>query len=234
MSEKNYLIIGGSQGIGLGIVRRLTEAGGHVTVVSRTAGELTSLPLVEHIQLDVLTDEIPADRLPQSIDGMAYCPGSINLGPLRGIKAEQMRNDYELNVIGAIKCIQSALGGLKAASSSSIVLFSTVAVGQGLAMHASVAAAKGAVEGLSKALAAELAPKIRVNCLAPSLTDTPLAAKFLSTEQKRAAMDARHPLKRVGTVDDVAGIATYLLSEESSWITGQVIGVDGGMSTLRT
>ena len=233
MSQKNYVVIGGSHGIGLGLVKRLVSDKDTVTVVSRTADGLSDLPGVVHVQADVTKDEISANRLPDSIDGLAYCPGSINLGPIRGLRPESMIKDYELNVVGAVKCLQASLPAMKAAGSSSMVMFSTVAVSQGLPMHASVAAAKGAVEGLTRSLAAELAPNIRVNCVAPSLTDTPLAERLLSSDQKRAAMAERHPLKRIGDVDDIASIAEFLLSEASGWITGQVIGVDGGMSTVR-
>jgi NAD(P)-dependent dehydrogenase (short-subunit alcohol dehydrogenase family) len=180
-----------------------------------------------------MVDEVPTGVLPSAIDGMAYCPGSINLGPLRGVKHESMLSDYQLNVIGAVKCVQAALGPLKAAPSSSIVFFSTVAVQQGLPMHASVAAAKGALEGLTRSMAAELAPKIRVNCIAPSLTDTPLASKLLSSDEKRAAMGKRHPLGRVGTAEDIAAMAEFLIGDQSPWISGQIMAVDGGMSSLR-
>lgn len=233
MSQKNYVVIGGSHGIGLGIVQRLASSVDSITVVSRTPGGLSEVPNVVHVQADVTKDQISANQLPDSIDGLAYCPGSINLGPIRGLKPESLVGDYELNVVGAVRCLQASLPAMKAAASSSMVMFSTVAVSQGLPMHASVAAAKGAVEGLTRSLAAELAPNIRVNCIAPSLTDTPLAERLLSSDQKRAAMAERHPLKRVGTVDDIASLAEFLLTDGSSWITAQVIGVDGGMSTVR-
>jgi NAD(P)-dependent dehydrogenase (short-subunit alcohol dehydrogenase family) len=233
MSQKSYVVIGGSHGIGLAIVRRLVSRGTAVTVVSRTVGHLSDIPGVVHLQMDVTNDEIDTDRLPESIDGLVYCPGSLNLGPIRGLKPEAMMRDYQLNVVGAVKCLQASLPAMKAASLSSMLMFSTVAVTQGLPMHASIAAAKGAVEGLTRSLAAELAPNIRVNCIAPSLTDTPLAERLLSSDQKRAAMAERHPLRRIGHVDDIASIAEFLLSESSGWITGQVIGVDGGMSTVR-
>jgi 3-oxoacyl-[acyl-carrier protein] reductase len=233
MDSKNILVVGGSHGIGLGIVQRFLAIGADVTVVSRTGDALASLPAVEHVALDVTSDDIDTSRLPDRIDGLAYCPGSINLGPIRGLKASAMLEDFELNVVGAVKCLQAALPAMKAAERSSMVMFSTVAVSQGLPMHSSVAAAKGAVEGLTRSLAAELAPKIRVNCIAPSLTDTPLAERLLSTDQKRDAMAQRHPLKRIGQVEDIASIAEFLLSDHSGWITGQVIGVDGGMSAIR-
>ncbi len=233
MSEKNYVVVGGSHGIGRGLVQRLAAGGANVTVVSRTVDEQSSADGVTAIAADVTQDEISRDQLPDSIDGFAYCPGSINLLPLRGLTEETMVADFQLNAVGAVKCLQACLPAMKKAGASSMVLFSTVAVSQGLPMHASVAAAKGAVEGLTRSLAAELAPKIRVNCIAPSLTDTPLAEKLLSSDQKRSAMEDRHPLKRIGSIDDIASIAHFLLSENSGWITGQVIGVDGGLSTLR-
>lgn len=234
MDEKsNYVIVGGSHGIGLGIVKRLAASGAKVTVLSRTNDQLAGLPGVNHIAFDVTESEIGAEHLPERIDGLAYCPGSINLGPLRGVKPESMVADFQLNVVGAVRVVQAALKGMKAADHSSVVMFSTVAVQQGLAMHACVAAAKGAVEGLSRSLAAELAPRIRVNCIAPSLTDTPLASRLLSSDEKRAALGKKHPLGRVGTIDDIAAMATFLLSDQSAWMTGQVLSVDGGMSSLR-
>lgn len=233
MSEQAYVVVGGSHGIGLEIVKRLVSSGATVTVLSRTTGELAPLDGVTHVALDVTSDEINSEILPDRINGLAYCPGSISLGPLRGITAEGLIDDFQLNAVGAVKALQAALPGMKAAEASSMVMFSTVAVGQGLPMHASVAAAKGAVEGLTRSLAAELTPKIRVNCIAPSLTDTPLAERLLSNEPRRAAMADRHPLKRFGEVDDVASVAEFLLSDNAGWITGQVVGVDGGISTLR-
>lgn len=233
MSQNNYVVIGGSKGIGLGITERLLARGGDVTVVSRSADKLPKNPNLHHLVADVTQDTLNAADLPDTIHGLAYCPGSINLGPLRGLKPDAMTSDYRLNVVGAVTCLQASLAAMKAAGNSSMVTFSTVAVCQGLPMHASVAAAKGAVEGLTRSLAAELAPKIRVNCVAPSLTDTPLAERLLASEQKRAAMAERHPLKRIGTVDDIAAIAEFLLTDASAWITGQIIGVDGGMSSVR-
>ena len=232
MNDKSFLIVGGSQGIGFGIVERLVARGAGVTVLSRTGDALANLPTVQHVALDVTADEIDPANLPERIDGFAYCPGSINLGPIRRLDPAAMLADFQLNVVGAVKCLQAAMPAMKAAENSSVLMFSTVAVSQGHAMHASVAAAKGAVEGLTRSLAAELAPKIRVNCIAPSLTDTPLAERLLSSDQKREAMAQRHPLKKIGQVDDIAAIAEFLLSDQSGWITGQVIGVDGGMSAI--
>jgi len=233
MSNKTYLIAGGSSGIGLALVKKLTAAGHHVTVISRTGGNLAGLPNVTHLQKDLLTDDISDSELPDALDGAAYCPGSINLKPFRSLKPDAFLEDFNINLLGAVKVLQAAHKALKKAGHPSVVLFSTVAVGQGMPFHASVAAAKGAVEGLARSLAAEWAPNIRVNCIAPSLTDTPLAARLLSSDEKKEAAGTRHPLKRVGTAEEIASFAHFLLSQESGWMSGQVIGLDGGMSTLR-
>lgn len=178
MSEWDFLVVGGSHGIGQGIVRRLIGSGAKVTMISRTIEPSDCVPGLTHIEADVTHDPIDPGRLPSRIAGMAYCPGSINLGSIRQLKPDAMVQDFQLNVVGAIKCLQAALPAMKTAGDSSLVLFSTVAVSQGLPMHASVAAAKGAIEGLTRSLAAELAPGIRVNCIAPALTATPLSIDF--------------------------------------------------------
>ncbi|MDQ2864504.1 MAG: SDR family oxidoreductase, partial [Bacteroidota bacterium] len=178
-------------------------------------------------------ENLSLDFLPDELAGLVYCPGSINLRPFERIKPADFETDYKLQVIGAIKLIQLALPRLKKSGNASIVLFSTVAVQTGLPFHTQVAASKGAIEGLTKALAAELAPVIRVNCIAPSLIDTPLAAFLLNNEQKQEANALRHPLKRIGTTEDIANMAAFLLSQKSSWITGQILHVDGGMSSLK-
>jgi NAD(P)-dependent dehydrogenase (short-subunit alcohol dehydrogenase family) len=162
-----------------------------------------------------------------------YCPGTINLKPFHRLKEEDFLHDFKVNHLGAVKVIQQALKALKKSENASIVLFSTVAVQTGLTFHSSVASAKGAIEGLARALAAELTPSIRVNVVAPSLTDTPLADRLLSSDDKKKANAERHPLKSLGTADDMANAAKFLLTEESRWMTGQVISVDGGMGSLR-
>ena len=227
---KNLLLIGGSYGIGLELAKELhTE--NSVFVASRTNENLSNLK-VTHIPFDATTDTLDSSKLPAVIDGLVYCPGSINLRPFRGLKLETFESDMQLNFFSMIKVIQSVLPQLTASEQSSIVLFSTVAVKMGMPFHTSVAASKGAIEGFAKALAAEYAPKIRVNVIAPSLTDTPLAEKFLSNEEKREKSAQRHPLKRVGTTEDIAQMARFLLTEKSSWISGQIFHVDGGISSL--
>ncbi len=233
MGDKHFLVVGGSSGIGFEMVKLLREKGHAVTVLSRSEKELSSLSGVKHVQVDVVKDEIDAGMLPDAIHGIAYCPGSINLKQFRSLKPDDFREDFEINVIGAVKVLTAARVALKKAGHAGIVLFSTVAVFQGMPFHASVAAAKGAIEGLMKALAAEWAPKIRVNCIAPSLTDTPMAHHLISKPERRDASDKRHPLRRIGKPEEIAGLAAYLLSEEAAWITGQVFGIDGGLSTLR-
>ena len=227
---KNILLIGGSYGIGLSISKVL-EKNNTVFVASRTIGDLANLN-VTHIPFDVETDFLDVSKLPAVIDGLVYCPGSINLRPFRGLKIETFESDMQINFFSMVKVIQSVLPQLSASNQSSIVLFSSVAASMGMPFHTSVAAAKGAIEGFAKALAAEYAPKIRVNVIAPSLTNTPLADKFLNNETKQEKSAERHPLKRFGQPEDLAQMASFLLSNNSSWISGQIMHVDGGMSTL--
>lgn len=228
--NKTYLLIGGSYGIGYELARSLSEAGNAVNVFSRTPGEVAGLAGVTHTQFDALTDELAIEG---PIDGLAYLPGTIDLKPFHRFTDADLLRDLEVNYIGAARAIRRVLPNLKEAGSASIVLFSTVAVQTGMPFHASIAGAKGAVEGLTRALAAEFAPKIQVNCVAPSLTDTPLAQKLLNTEQKKETAGERHPLRRHGTAKDIAEAAAFLLSDNSSWITGQVLHVDGGIGHLK-
>lgn len=227
---KNILLIGGSYGIGLAIANAL-EKDNAIFVASRTADGLIGLN-VTHIPFDASTDTLDISKLPVVIDGLVYCPGSINLRPFKGLKIDTFESDLKINFLDMIKIIQTVLPQLTASNQSSVVLFSSVAASMGMPFHTSVAAAKGAVEGFAKALAAEYAPKIRVNVIAPSLTNTPLADKFLNNESKQEKSAERHPLKRFGQPEDLAQMATFLLSEKSSWMSGQILHVDGGMSTL--
>lgn len=227
---KNILLIGGSYGIGLAIAKEL-ENKNNIFVASRTYEAINSLN-VTHIPFDVTTDILDVSKLPAVIDGLVYCPGSINLRPFRGLKMETFESDMQINFFNMVKVVQQILPQLTASNQASIVLFSSVAASMGMPFHTSVAAAKGAIEGFAKALAAEYAPKIRVNVIAPSLTNTPLADKFLNNETKQEKSAERHPLKRFGQPEDLAKMAAFLLSENTSWISGQVLHVDGGMSTL--
>ena len=230
---KNYLIIGGSGGIGMALAKQLAQSGNNVIATYNKNEPVHADSNIRFHQLNVLDEIVDVDFLPDDLSGIAYCPGCINLRPFERIKPADFESDYKLQVIGVIKIIQAVLPKLKKAENASIVLFSTVAVQSGFPFHTQVAASKGAIEGLTKALAAEYAPKIRVNCIAPSLTDTPLAANLLNSDQKKEANAARHPLKRIGTAEDIAHIAAFLLSEKASWITGQIMHVDGGMSSLK-
>jgi len=229
--KRQFVIIGGTRGIGLALVQELLSTENDVIVYARNRDGLPEE--VTHIAFDATTDEFPKDTLPEEIHGLAYCPGSITLKPFRSLKLATFEEDFNINVLGAVKSIKAVLTKLKKSKAGSIVLFSTVAVAQGMPFHASIATAKAAVEGLTRSLAAELAPVVRVNCIAPSLTDTDLAGNLLSTPEKREASDQRHPLRRTGTPEDIAKMAAFLLSDNSSWISGQIIGVDGGMSALR-
>lgn len=235
MEDNSFVVVGGSSGIGLEITRRLAKKGHSVMAISRSADSLVDLGGVTHLLLDITTDPIEADTLPKKIHGLAYCPGTIRLRPFHRLKEADFATDWRINLMGAVNAIQACLPAMKRAGPpASIVLFSTVAVGTGMPFHASIASAKGAVEGLTRSLAAEFAPKIRVNAIAPSLTDTTLAQPLLSDDGKRAAAAERHPLKRFGNVSDIASAATFLLDDQSTWITGQVIAVDGGMGAVRT
>ena len=226
-----YLIIGASSGIGKTLAE-LMAAEGHEVFATYFKTEINSDSI--HFQyLDVTANEIKLDHLPEVLDGVVYCPGSINLLPFHRFKPEDFVKDYQLQVVGAVKVIQGILPRLRKSEQAAIVLFSTVAVQSGFNFHAQVAASKGAIEGLTRSLAAEFAPQIRVNAIAPSLTQTPLSEKMLNTEQKMEANANRHPLKRFGQTHDIAQMAAFLLSDKSSWVTGQILHVDGGMSSIK-
>lgn len=228
---KTYLVVGGTSGIGLEMTKMLCRDDS-VIVISRQNKNLDGLQNVRFLSADVTNaSELP--EISESIHGIAYCPGTINLKPLRGLKPEDFRNDFEINLLGAVNVIGKYLNNLKSADASSVVFFSTVAVQTGMPYHASIASAKGAVEGLTRSLAAELAPGVRVNCIAPSITNTPLAEKLLNSETKLNSSEERHPLKKIGNAHEIAELGTFLLSEKSSFITGQIIKADGGLSSLR-
>ena len=229
--KKNILIIGGTSGIGAALAQQLQEEA-QLYLASRNA---TEAPVnAEKINFDTSTEILPIEVLPEHLDGFIYCPGSIQLRPFKGLKPDAFRADFELNVMGAIQCLQQVLPLLQKAPQASVVFFSTVAVQTGMPFHASVASAKGALEGLTRTLAAEWAPKIRVNAIAPSLVNTPLADKFLNNETKQARAAERHPLQRVGTPEEIAALAAFLINDNSAWMTGQIVTVDGGIGSTKT
>ena len=233
--EKNILVVGGTSGIGLSLVNILQARQANVYVISRS--ETEKLPAdVKHLQLDVLQElNTMSTFLPEKLHGLVYCVGSINLKPLTRLSEDDFLTDYKLNVIGAAKVVQQSLKQLKNAEGASVVLLSSVAANLGMPYHASVSAAKAAVQGLALSLAAELvAQKIRVNVIAPSLTDTPMAQNLLNTPEKKEGSAKRHPMGKYGNPEDISESIAFLLSDNSSWMTGQIIGIDGGMGKLKT
>ncbi|MBL7683225.1 MAG: SDR family oxidoreductase [Flavipsychrobacter sp.] len=226
---KRFLIAGASSGIGFALAKKLISHSYEVVSISRTKPDL---PIDQHIHFDITGPDLPI-AIEGHLNGIVYCPGSINLKPFKSLKPKDFQNDLEINLIGAIKIIQAYLPNLMNTETASILLFSTVAVHTGMPYHSSVATAKGAVEGFSKALAAELAPRIRVNVIAPSLVQTPLSFRLTDNETKITSASERHPLKRIGQPEDIASMAMYLLSDDASWITGQILHIDGGISSLR-
>jgi len=225
---KKILVIGGSKGIGKAIIASLIEKN-NIINLSRTAPSLTHENLT-HYNCDILSDELP--QL-EAVDTLIYCPGSINLKPISRLKLDDFRADFEINVVGAIKAIQQYLALLKRGNSPSILLFSTVASKLGMPYHASVAAAKSGIEGLVKSLGAELAPTIRVNAIAPTVTDTDLASKLLRNERMIESITERHPLKKFLNPAEVADMATFLTSESASSISGQIFQMDCGIVSFK-
>lgn len=231
--NKNFLIIGGSSGIGLASGRLLAEKGHNVYASYLNHAQETGTSGITYFKYDVHDEEFSFENLPEMLDGLVYCPGTIQLKPFHRIQAGSFIADYNLQVVGAVKVLQAVLPNLKKSELSSVVLFSTVAVQTGFSFHSLISASKGAIEGLTRALAAEFAPKIRVNCIAPSLTDTPLAKQLLNSPEKIEGNAQRHPLKRIGKTNDIANAVNFLLSSESSWVTGQVLKIDGGLSVIK-
>jgi len=225
---KTFVIVGGSKGIGKSITKNLL-LNNKVINLSRSSTDFTDKNLTSH-NYDVLTEEMP---LIDNIDGLVYCPGSINLKPFKRLTLDDFRNDFEINVIGAIKAIQALIPALSKSESGSIVLFSTVATSLGMPFHASIATAKSAIEGLTKSVAADLAPKIRVNAIAPTITDTELASKLLRNERMIENTIQRHPLKKYLNPEEVSTMAEYLLSDNSKSISGQIFKLDCGIVSLK-
>ncbi|WP_080240092.1 SDR family NAD(P)-dependent oxidoreductase [Spirosoma rigui] len=233
MQGKNILIVGASSGIGHALAESLQAQGATLFTAGRTQPEgIQSTHMTWDITKTPAADALT--QLPDTLHGVVYCPGTINLKPFQRLTLDDYRSDLEVNVLGAVATIHACYAAIKKSKGGSIVLFSTVAAKLGMGMHSSVSVAKSAVEGLTKSLAAELAPfNVRVNAVAPSLTDTPMAQFLLADDTKREAANKRHPLNRYGSPQDIAGMAAYLLTDQASWITGQIIGVDGGMGTLK-
>jgi 3-oxoacyl-[acyl-carrier protein] reductase len=222
---KTFLFIGANADLAIEARKLIEKKGDKVIAISRNSNDFYPDFLIGN----AVTNELP--EITEELDGLVYFPGSINLKPFRSLKSSDFQQDFEINVLGAIHAIQFYAKQLK--EGSSIVLFSTVAVQTGMPFHSTVSVAKGAVEGLTRSLAAEFAPKIRVNCIAPSLTQTKLAGRLLNSTEKIDAMAQKHPLKKIGSTQDLANAIDFLLNDSSSWITGQILAVDGGMSTLK-
>ena len=237
MSDK-YLILGATGSIGSSLAQQLNDADHEAHLVSRNEGELKSISeklgfnyTVADVLEDGFIDQIKSDIADDRIKGLAYCIGSIDLKPIKRVTESDMNQCMKLNLYSAIEAIQGFQDELKK-NNGSIVLFSSVAAQKGFTNHTIIASAKAAIEGLTVTLAAELAPSIRVNCIAPSLTDSKISQPMLKSEVVAEALAKAHPLKRIGKGSDSAGLAKFLLSDESSWLTGQIIGVDGGRSSL--
>jgi 3-oxoacyl-[acyl-carrier protein] reductase len=225
---RNIVIIGGSKGIGFEILKQQLE-NNQVYNISRNAPTI-SHPNLKHFILDVLRDSLPDI---ENIDVLIYCPGSINLKPIGSLSIDDFRNDFEINVIGAVKSIQKYLPVLKKGTNPSIILFSTVAAKLGMPFHASIATAKAGIEGLVKSLGAELAPTIRINAIAPTITETTLAAGILRNDRMKENMMQRHPMKNYLKPEEVASMANYLISDDAKSISGQIFQMDYGIVTFK-
>ena len=226
---KNIVVIGGSKGIGREIVNSQLEKGNKCYNFSRTESGFDNQNLIEE-KVDILSDDLPEI---ENIDSVIYCPGSINLKPILQLKEEDFVNDFNINVLGAIKTVKTYLNNLKKGYDPSLIFFSTVAVGQGMPFHSSVSVAKAGIEGLTKSLAAELSPTVRVNCIAPTITRTDMAQRILRNEKIEENIANKHPLKKICEAKDISDMADFLISTNAKNITGQIMRVDSGMSTLK-
>lgn len=224
---KTIVIVGASRGIGNAIAQILSPEN---TIINISRNKADNLPEITNYCLDVLSDDLPEI---DSIDALIYCPGSINLKPIGRLSLDDFKSDFEINVLGAVKTIQHFLPKLKNGKNPSILLFSTVAAKLGMPFHASIAAAKGAIEGITKSLGAELAPTIRVNAIAPTVTNTELASKLLRNERMIENIKERHPLKKFLEPSEVASMAKFLISEDAKSISGQIFELDCGIVSFK-
>ncbi len=229
--NKTFVVIGGSTGIGQEIAQKLSVENNVIATYNSTVMESTGN--ITYFHYDVTQLDSSLDWLPDEIHGIVYCVGAIQLKPFHRVKLDDFNSDFQKQTLGAIRVLQNAMPALKSCGSASVILFSTVAVQMGFPFHSIVSTSKGSIEGLTKALAAEWAPSIRVNAIAPSITLTPLAANLLNTPEKIEANAQRHPLKRIGNSTDIAELAAFLLSDKAAWITGQIHHIDGGISSLK-
>ncbi|WP_179346469.1 SDR family NAD(P)-dependent oxidoreductase [Winogradskyella ursingii] len=225
---KTIIVIGGSKGIGKAIVSALLPSN-KVINISRSSPEKNHENLTHH-ECDVTKDVLPDI---DAADGLVYCPGSINLKPIARLSIDDFKNDFEINVLGAVRAVQKYLDILKKGDQPSILMFSTVASKLGMPFHASVAASKSAIEGLTKSLGAELAPTVRVNAIAPTVTNTELASKLLRNDKMVEKMNDRHPLKKHLQPEEVAEMATFLLSDKAASLSGQIFEMDCGIVSFK-
>ena len=223
------LIIGGSRGIGKEVLNSQLNKSKRCVVLSRTGSDINDTNLEHHV-IDISSGSLPEVN---DIESLVFCPGSITLKPFLQLKDEDFLKDFEINVMGAIKCIRFYINELKKSENPSITMFSTVAVSQGMPFHSSISTAKAGIEGLTKSLAAEFAPKVRVNCVAPTLTKTDLAKGILRNERIEENISEKHPLKKICEASDVSGMVNFLVSSDAKMVTGQIMRVDSGMSTLK-
>ena len=228
--QKNILVIGGNSLIGQEVIKLSNAKGDNVIATSRST---IDLPLENFIQLDPNEDLSGLDTLPDSIDALLYCPGSISLKSIQRMDISDIREDFRINVEGAFNIIKKVLPNLKKDDGASVVFISSVAAKSGMTFHSSISASKAALEGFARSLASELAPRVAINCVAPSLTNTPLAEHLLDNEKKLQSSQERHPLNAIGDPVKVAKVIYNLFSAKEDWITGQTISIDGGLSSLR-
>ena len=228
--QKNILVVGGNSLIGQEVIKLSNSKDDNVIATSRST---IDLPLKKFIQLDPNEDLSSLDALPDSIDALLYCPGSISLKSIQRMDISDIREDFRINVEGAFNIIKKVLPNLKKDEGASVVFISSVAAKSGMTFHSSIAASKAALEGFARSLASELAPRVAVNCVAPSLTNTPMAEHLLNNEKKLQSSEERHPLNTIGDPVKVAKVIYNLFSAKEDWITGQTISIDGGLSSLR-